>query len=289
MGKRIGFSNLTEESPFCVTVRESIEAAVAPYPDLELIVRDNAMDDEQALRHAGEFAAIPVDLAIIYHINERLGAKLGPLLLNKRIPVIAVDIPIPLAVYFGVPNQRAGELAGAELARWVQANWVGQVDKILALIEQRVLNVVRQRVDHAIRTFAEQIRFKQSDIFYLDCGNARALSTERITPILRQWSDYHHIVIVGFNEDSTLGALEAARSLKRDPDVAVIGQGADKAALDELRHPASRLIATTAYRPDTYGRYLIELALRMLGGEKAPRENFIPIDLFTPQNLPDAL
>jgi len=45
--------------------------------------------------------------------------------------VIAVDIPMPGATYFGANNYQAGVLAGRELARYAIRRWKGQVDRIL--------------------------------------------------------------------------------------------------------------------------------------------------------------
>lgn len=69
----IGFANQDEKNPFAVAVRQALEAEVAQHPDLRLIVRDNDLDTEKAKAHALEFAEIPVDLAIIFHIDERAG------------------------------------------------------------------------------------------------------------------------------------------------------------------------------------------------------------------------
>lgn len=285
MDRVIGFSNLTEESAFCVTVRESLEAAVGRHPGLKLLCRDNALNDERAMRNAQEFAEIPVNLAIIFHINERLGAKISPLLLNRGIPIIAIDIPIPFATYFGVPNQEAGIMAGVKLAEWIEENWNGQVDKVLALVEPRVLDVVRRRIAGTVQVLQERIGYNPADVFYLDCGNERNLSIERMIPVLQQWDGCHRIAIIGFNEESTLGALDAISLAKREADVAVVGQGADKDALVALQVPGTRLVATTSYRPDTYGARIVDLALRMLNRERVPQENYIDLELYTPESF----
>jgi hypothetical protein len=149
------------------------------------------------------------------------------------------------------------------------------------LIDPRVQNVVRQRVEGTIQTLKDKIQFDASDVLYLDCGNERAPSIDRILPVLKQWADYHRIVIIGFNEDSTLGALDAARLANRENDIAVIGQGADKEALTVLHTPGNRLVGTTAYRPDNYGARLVDLAARILNGEKVPQENFIELEFYT--------
>ena len=93
----IGFANQSEAYDFPVVVRKSLEKAAAEYSNVNLIVRDNNLDDATALANIEEFADIPVDLAIIYHLGQRIGPTLSSTLLKKKIKMIAVDIPIPLS------------------------------------------------------------------------------------------------------------------------------------------------------------------------------------------------
>ena len=44
------------------------------------------------------------------------------------IPVVAVDIPMVGATFFGVDNYRAGHMAGKALGEWVEGRWQSQID-----------------------------------------------------------------------------------------------------------------------------------------------------------------
>jgi ribose transport system substrate-binding protein len=280
----IGFSNLDEKSHFCMTVRESLEAAAAQHPELSLVVRDNALNDENALANARYFAELPVNLAIIFHINERIGPKLAQMLMAKRVPIIAVDVPIPLTTYFGVDNRQAGAMVGQKLVEWINTRWDGKVDKVLALTETRVLDAVKARTTATIDTLISQFNYDPHNVLYIDCGHERALTVERTLGVLQSWSQYERIAAIGFSEDPTLGIIEAVRMLGRESSVAVVGQSADEATFEELRRPDTPLIATIGYRPQTYGGHLINLALRILKGEKVPPHNYIELDLYTQES-----
>ncbi|MEP7285421.1 MAG: substrate-binding domain-containing protein [Chloroflexota bacterium] len=270
----IGFSNLSEQIPFSVTVRKGLEAAAAQYPDLKLIVRDNDLNSDKARSNVEEFCRLPVDLAMIYHIDEHTGMSLGTTLMTHKIPVIAIDIPIRWTVFFGINNEKAGFLAGKALGQWINENWAGKVDKVLAITEQRVSSTVGVRVESALKGLASQVEYTDDAVFYVDGGSDRR-QAERVTSVvLDRWADLHNIAIIGYNDDSALGALDAARSLRRVADIAVIGQGANLAP-EEFKKSDTRFIASTAYYPERYGNQLIDLALRMLQGERVPRENLI--------------
>jgi ribose transport system substrate-binding protein len=93
--------------------------------------------------------------------------------------------------------------------------------------------------------------------------------------------------VIGMNDETALGALNAARALGREADIAAAGQGADHLALAELRSPTSRLIASVAYFPERYGERLIDLAFRLFRGEKLERRYTMSHVCITRDNLAD--
>jgi len=281
---RIGFANVSDVHPFGAIVRQGLETTAAKHPNISLMLRDNDLDSEKALAHTREFAEAPVDLAIIFHIDERIGPDIAHMLIDKGIPVIAVDIPILRSTFFGANNKRAGTLAGEALGNWIKSHWEGQVDKVLVATDQRVLEVVRQRIDFALKGLASIVEYKSSNVLYFDGGNDRALCKERSLPVLERWADFHRIAVCGLADNSVLGVVDAARELGREADIVAVGHGAEM-GIDELRNPDSRFIASTAFFPEKYGERLIELALKILNGERVPRENYIDHVAVTTENV----
>ena len=282
----IGFSNATEKLSFAVSVRQSLEVAVARYPNLNLVVRNNEQDSERALANAREFADIPVDIALIYHIDERAGLGIIQSLQQKRIPVISVEVAIPLTTFFGIDNQEAGLQSGEALGKWVQANWKGHVDKIIILADYRLTGMVRQRLDYAVQQMLAVLG-KQVETFPIHSGNIREIAAENVLPVLKNWGDEVCIAIIGQNDDTTLGAIDAACALGIEENVVGVGYGATELALHELRAPGSRLVASVDMHPEQYGTPLLEVALCMLNGEKVPRENLIHPACLMAENFRD--
>ncbi len=281
----IGFANLSEQADFPIIVRKSLEQAAANYPNIKLIVRDNNMDDVTALANIEEFASIPVDLAMIYHLGERVGPSLSSTLLKKKIKMIAVDIPIPpWAVYFGVNNKASGAIVGEELAKWINAHWNGQVDKVLVLTESRVLDFVRARSTSALNSLIDGLGYTPSDVMYVEAGNAREPSAQAVANILHRWQNIHRIAVIGFNDETAAGALDAAHQLGRGNDVVAVGQGGNLIA-EELAKSNSRMVASVSFHPEQYGQQLMALATRMLAGERVAREHFIQTELLTAATL----
>jgi ribose transport system substrate-binding protein len=271
----IGFANLDESMPSVVYRRSTLEMAAAEHPDLQLIIRDNQLDDERALANVQEFADQSVDLAIIFHINERLGPAFNKILMPRRIPIIAVDIPIPMAFYFGANNQESGLLAGDALGRYIRQQWGGQVDKLLVLTESRVTTVLRDRVNYSVAGLQNQVVVQGTDILYLDSGHSRETAANRTAEVLNRWLPYEHIAIIGINDDTALGALDAARLLGREHHVAIVGHGADEQARTEMRRPGSAFVASADYHFEQYGPRLIDIALRIRRREHIPQMHYI--------------
>jgi ribose transport system substrate-binding protein len=101
----------------------------------------------------------------------------------------------------------------------------------------------------------------------LNSGNTSEISEAAMTEALRQLPKMHRIAVLCFNDGATIGALTAARRLHREQEVAIVGQGADRRVYEELKHPDSHIIGSTAYMPERYGDQLIPLALKILRGE----------------------
>ena len=49
------------------------------------------------------------------------------------IPVVAIDIPITGATYFGSDHDGIGMMAGHALGEWIEKHWSGQLDEVLLL------------------------------------------------------------------------------------------------------------------------------------------------------------
>ncbi|MCL4297002.1 MAG: substrate-binding domain-containing protein [Anaerolineae bacterium] len=289
---RVGFANLSEEIPFAVDVRRGLERAAKEAGNIDLIVADNQLQGEVALRIAEHLIGKGVDLVIEYQIDE----KVGSLIMNKfqqaGIPVIAVDIPMLGASFFGADNYQSGHTAGAALGNWIKKQWAGAVDHLIVLEEPRAGALPAARIHGQIDGLQSVIgEIPAEKICYLDSGNTTELSEMQMARALEEYASAHHLAVISFNDDAAFGALSAARKAGREADVVIIGQGADRKLRPEIRRPNSRIIGSTAFMPEKYGEKLIDLALKILQGKPVPPAvytdhtfiNAKNIDLFYPE------
>ncbi len=268
---RIGFANLTEQSPLSVDVRRGLERAAQEAGNIDLIIADNQLSSETATEVAERFLSQHLDLVIEYQIDEQVGNRIMDRFRQANVPVIAVDIPMNGATFFGVDNYRAGHMAGVALGEWITAAWDGKVDHVLVLVEPRAGSLPAARIQAQLDGLQSILGDVPADKqITLDCGNTAEQSEQQVAASLEKITDVHHIAIISFNDDAAIGALNAARRLHRLPDVAIVGQGADRRVREELHDSNSRIIGSTAYQPELYGEKLIALAQRILRSEPVP-------------------
>jgi DeoR/GlpR family transcriptional regulator of sugar metabolism/ABC-type sugar transport system substrate-binding protein len=268
---RIGFANLTEQEPLPVDVRRGLERAAREAGNIDLVLADNQLSGEVALQVAERFAAQNLDLVIEYQIDERMGSRIMNYFQRAGIPVIAVDIPMVGATFFGVDNYRAGYLAGVPLGHRLKAHWDGCFDRLIILEEPRAGALPAARIQGMLDGLQSVIGpVPPEKRLTLNSGNASEISEREMTAALKRLPDEHRLAVISFNDDAAIGALMAARQLRREADVAIVGQGADRRVREELCQPGSRIVGSTAYEPVRYGEKLIPLALKILRGEPVP-------------------
>jgi ribose transport system substrate-binding protein len=282
----IGFANQSEQLPFAIDVRRGLERAAKDAGNIDLILADNQLDGEIALQVADRLIAEEVDLVIEYQVDEKVGSLLMDKLHRAGIPVIAVDIPIVGATFFGVDNYRAGHMAGVALGNWIADQWKGHFDHLLILEEPRVGALPASRLLGQLDGLQEVLgEIAPSRRIYLDSGNTSEQSRSKTIGALEALPDEHRIAVITINDDAAVGALTAARELGRETDIVIVGQGADRVARSEIRHPDSRLIGSTAYWPERYGEKLIPLAIKLVQGEAVPPAEHIDHEFIDADNI----
>ncbi len=273
---RIGFANLSENIPFAVDVRRSLERATMVAGNIDLILADNELDGNTAVHVADRMLAKNVDLFIEYQIDE----KIGNLIMNKfqqaGIPVIAVDIPIVGANFFGADNYQTGKTAGVALGEWICRHWDAKIDKLIVLEEARAGALPAARIRGQLDGIQAMIgELAESDIIHVPSGATTETAEKQMLQHFKRLMDKERLAFLSFNDDVAIGALRAARKMGVESKIAIVGQGADRLARPEIRQPTSRFIGSTTYMPEKYGEKLIDIALKILNGQFVPPATYV--------------
>jgi ribose transport system substrate-binding protein len=282
---RFGFAGQSADMPFSVEVTNSlIEAAAAS--GVDLMVLDNRYDGPTAVKNAEEFISAGVDLIIEFQVEHEVAPIIGDRIAAAKIPLIAIDIPHPHATFFGVDNYRVGMTAGEALAQFAHSEWDGEVDWVIGLDLPEAGLLVQSRVSGAF----EAIRASLPDIpveafVRIDGRGIRERSRKVISEFMQRHPREKHILIAAANDSSALGAIDAARDLKRERHISVVGQDCIQDAIEEMRRRSTPLIGSVSHETIAYGPALMNLGLGLLRGQTVPPYNYVTHRLVTRRSL----
>jgi ribose transport system substrate-binding protein len=273
--KVFGFGCQSAEMPFSQAVTKSLQSAAAD-TGIDLVVLDNQYDPAVAVRNADDFVRRGVDLVIEFQVDQDVAAIIGDKIAGAGIPLIAVDIPHPHSVFFGVDNYRVGFEAGKLLAHHAQQNWNGRPSWVLGLDLAEAGSLVQSRITGAFEGVRSHLPNIPIEAFVrMDGRGLKDISYHLVLDFLRRHPKDRGILIAAATDTSALGALQAARMLKREGQVAVVGQDCIEEALKEIASSRSPLIGSVSHEAHTYGSRLIQLGLSMLAGQNVPPYNYV--------------
>jgi ribose transport system substrate-binding protein len=288
-GKRkwkIGYGAPGIETLFTRQVTDSVRIAAERCGDVELMILDHRYKPNVTLRNVEQFVRERVDLVIEYQIDEHLGAMMANQYREAHIPVIAVNNPQPGATYFGANNLEAGLIGGRYLAKWAKTEWAGEVDEIVMVELARAGTIPKMRLVGMVQALRETLGFDPArvPVVYLDGNGQLEASWEVIRKHLRR-SSGKRTLVGAMNDNSALGILRAYEEMGSLSLCAVVGQNGSAEARHEMRRRGTRLIASVAYFPETYGEGLIDLARCILNRQFVPPAVFTKHQLLTPKNV----
>ena len=282
---RFGFAGQSADMPFSVEVTSSLVEAAATC-GVDLMLLDNKYDGPTAVKNAEEFIHAGVDLIFELQVEHEVAPIIGDKIAAAKIPLIAIDIPHPHATFFGVDNYRVGMTAGQALAQFAVSEWEGKVDWVLGLDLPEAGLLVQSRVSGAFEAIRSVLPDLPVEAFVrIDGRGIRERSRKVISEFLERHKREKNILIAAATDTSALGAIDAARELKRERHVAVVGQDCIHEAIEEMKRRSSPMIATVSHETNSYGPALMNLGLALLRGQTVPPYNYVTHRLVTRHSI----
>lgn len=272
---KFGFANLSKQILLAVEIQQSLEKATAA-AGIDLVVWDNDRNADTAIQNAEEMAEQKVDLAIEFQLFEQVAPVISDILARARIPLISLVNPHHGTVYFGVNNYRAGFCAGIALAEHAIKYWRGDVGALLLLESPRAGRTVQSRLVGALRGIQERLgTLPEKSVHHLDGGGDKATSKAVVANFLK--SRLHkRVLVVGINDESAIGAVQAVEQLKVGSDVAIVGHGGSTEIRNSILDSRSPCIGTISFHAELYGTDLLHFALPLAQGRSAPAAHYVP-------------
>jgi ribose transport system substrate-binding protein len=275
---RIGMSQCNLGEPWRVQMNADLARAAATKPNLQIVFKDAQNDSLRQRAQVEELSAQGIELLIISPKESAPLTKPVAEVYKKGIPVIVLDRAVDgdeYTSFIGADNRRIGREAG-KFARTVLGG-KGNIVELKGLMtstpgqdrHQGFLEGLELDKNAGLKVVFE------ADMQWLE-PNARkemdsALAAQRSIQLV-----YAH------NDPGAHGAFLAAKAAGREKEMKFVG-------IDALPHEGVRYVkegildATFAY--PTGGAEAIELAEKLLGGEKAPKRITLGTRLFSKDNV----
>ncbi len=263
---RIGYAQLSNNQPFVRKVTQGlVDAAVKA--QVELLVVDNKESPEQAIKNAQWLIAQKVDFVIEYEFYSGVGPVLADMFRKAGIPLLAIDIPMPSAIYFGVDNYEVGKMGGQALAQFADDNWKGRVSRVLLLELPEAGPVPQARVLGTVDGIRSVLpNLDEESVLHKNGKGTEKGGYAATRQIAKSLGRSEHLLIAASNDNCTRGAIRAIRELGREWSTAIMSQGwgPDPELESELQRTDTPLIGSIAYFPERYGERILPIVLQCL-------------------------
>ncbi len=265
--KTIGVTLLTRGHLFYRDLEQGLqdEAAKSGY---KLVVTAAEFDLGKQAAQIEDFIARRVDAIVVCPVDSRgVGPAIGKA--NAAgIPVFTADIAAQegeVTCHVASDNVAGGRLAGEFLAKALGRKGT------VAIVGQPAITSVLDRV----AGFKEAIaRFPDLKIVAEVNGQGvRDRSLEAASDVMQAHPDLGGLF--GINDDSALGALDAARQLNR-PALVIVGYDATPPAVDAIRK-GTQLKADVVQFPKAIGSATVEMIRNHFEGRRVPK--IVPVEV----------
>lgn len=283
---KIGYINLSDQLPFVVLVRKSIEKA-AKAAGATLVECDSNLDAQKAINCAAQLKSQGVQGIANFQLDTKAAPRVcaaGP-----KVPVIAIDIHQPPCekVFYGANNIQAGKLVGAALGAYAKKTFKCKVDAVLSLNSPTAGKVIIDRENGEFQGLATQC--KGLKIIKITTNATTDGSIQPFTDTLSRLPGAHKLLVLATNDDQANGAIKAAQSAGRLGDIYVGAQGGDPTSWPSLcgKTPFKHWIADTGYFPEDYGKTIVPTLLSMIDGQAEPRNIYVAHRVIDKSNIRD--
>ncbi len=278
------FANLQRDIAFGILTEQGI-VKNAEAAGIELVIADNRLDGPTALSNAQSFVQRNVDFVIEFQTDANFGSVIMEGFNNADTPVIAIDIPMEGATFFGANNPRSGFMGGSYLVQAAQAKFGDRLNDgylvIGALPQSGAIPALRTGGQRA-GFLASDEGFPEDHIIEIDTKNTLEESFSQMSNALGRIPEGVPVMGIAINDQATTGMLRAVQTAGREADALFVGMGADE--LDTLTGEPE-FIASPGYFPERYGNYLVPTALATLAGREVPAAVLVNHVMVTPMNV----
>lgn len=273
-GKKIGFSVYPGHTDFRQEVSEGLETACKELGNYTLHTWHNNGDYESIISNVDHLLKEEVDLLIDYSSNYEVAVLVAQRAAELSVPLIMVDMGVQNAIYFGANNVLAGQIAGENAASYICGEWNGTVDMILLLEKEISGSVCKQRLLGSIDALRQRVRFSSKEVKHVDCSRGVDYYAGKLERYLDRLGENDTCLVISFGEDTTVETHEIVARYAEKKAIVMVAQNYGYQLRYLMSSGRSPLIGCVSYAQEQYGERIMEIARRLLEGERVEPVNY---------------
>jgi ribose transport system substrate-binding protein len=266
----IGMSQCNLGEPWRVQMNADIQAAATKYPELKIIYKDAQNDTLKQRAQVEEFVSQGVNLLLISPKEAQPLTEPVAKAMDAGIPVIVLDRRLlgdKYTCFIGADNKKIGKAAG----EWV-VKALGGKGNVVELMGLQTSTPGQDRHTGFLEGIAG------SDIKIIFSADMKWLEPDARMEMESALSRFDKIDLVyAHNDPGAHGAYLAAKAAGREKEMKFVG--IDALPQEGVAYVQQGIIDATFQYP-TGGAEAIETALKILHGEKVPKEIVLGTRLF---------
>ncbi|MCW3051271.1 MAG: Ribose import binding protein RbsB [Chthonomonadales bacterium] len=273
----IGLSQCNLGEPYRVQMNHDIEAAAGKHPEIKLIERDAQGNSATQQSQMREFVQQRVNLILISPKEARPLTRPVAEAMDAGIPVVVLDRKIQgdkYTCFIGGDNVKIGREAGKYMAQLL-----GGKGNIIEIQGLGTSSPAKERHDG----FMDGIKGSQIKILEsVDCQWMEPNALKEMSSALSRFPKID--AVYGQNDPSSHGAYMAAKQEGKGREKQIKFIGIDSLPNEGVRYVKDGLLTATFQYP-TGGAEAIDNALKILNGQKVPKNIILGTKRFTKDNV----
>jgi ribose transport system substrate-binding protein len=279
-----GYTMWGGSSPFSQLNKAGLQALCSD-AGITLLVADNEWQPQRNVANAQAFAERNVDFVINSLLDIQFAAAVRKPLDDAKIPLLALDIPVPGSQWVGVDNARAGFRAGAYLAETAVKRWGEKANEATLVIAAFPLVGPNGKLRNMAEEAGARATLKnlaKDQVVWLDMQGTADSGYAQMNNLIGRLDPDKPVLVASFSDEQLAGALRALSVAGRSDLTLAVGMGGER--LDAVATDPT-FIGTMSFFPEDYACAAVPTALATLAGVPMPGSVFAYSNLVTPKTV----
>ena len=216
-----------------ISIRTGVEKA-AEAAGIELVIGNNGGDATKTPALLETMLSQDIDALIDATWSAEVGVNTSAICKERGIPLVTCDVEYDdYAHLVGANNYGSGQANGEYAINWINENWGGEVNHVIAMYPYSAGDGVKARILGCTDMLIEAGLITEDQITWFDASN-----TEKALSTVRDWltgnPEADKVFILNNNDSGALGSYQAVQGMGREDDVMILSYNADSFALEHL-------------------------------------------------------